>query len=60
MKKPTKNKIEKFVKLTDHTCACDDLTSFEMEVIEFSETCLEKLLKSLGMNHSAYNRIVVY
>ena len=24
--------FEKFVKLTDHTCACNDLTSFEYEV----------------------------
>ena len=30
--KPAKNQIEKFVKLTDRTCTCDDLTSFEYEV----------------------------
>ena len=27
--KPAKNKIEKFVKLTDHTYACNSLTNFE-------------------------------
>jgi hypothetical protein len=27
--KPAKKKFKKFVKSTDHTCACNDLTSFE-------------------------------
>ena len=27
--KPAKNYIKKIVKLTDHSCACNDLTSFE-------------------------------
>ena len=31
-KNPPKNKIKKYVKLTDHTCACSDLTNFECEV----------------------------
>ena len=30
-KKPPKIKFEKFMKLTDHTCACNNLTSFECE-----------------------------
>jgi hypothetical protein len=29
--KPAKNKIEKFVKLTDPTCTFNDLASFEYE-----------------------------
>ena len=29
--KPAKSMIEKFVKLTDHNCACKDLTNFEWE-----------------------------
>ena len=29
--KPAKIKVEKFVKLTDHTCVCYDLTSFEYD-----------------------------
>ena len=29
--KPAKVKVENFVKLTDHTCVCNDLTSFEYE-----------------------------
>jgi hypothetical protein len=29
--KPAKVKVEKFVKLTDHTYVCNDLTSFEYE-----------------------------
>ena len=29
--KPAKVKVEKFVKLTDHICVCNDLTSFECE-----------------------------
>ena len=29
--KPAKVKVEKFVKLTDHTCACNNLTNFECE-----------------------------
>ena len=31
IKNPPKNKIEKFVKFTDHNCACKDLTNFECE-----------------------------
>ena len=33
---PTKNQIEKFVKLTDHACACNDLTSFKYEKHEIT------------------------
>ena len=31
LQKPAKNEIQKFVKLMDHTRACNDLTSFECE-----------------------------
>ena len=31
MAKPAKNKIEKFVKLTDHSYACNSLTNFECD-----------------------------
>ena len=31
LKNPPKIKFEKIMKLTDHTCACNDLTSFECE-----------------------------
>ena len=31
LQKPAKNVILKIVKLTDHTCACNDLTNFECE-----------------------------
>ena len=31
-KNPPKMRFKKFVKLTDHTCACYDLTNFEFEV----------------------------
>ena len=30
-KNPPKMRFQKFVKLTDHTCACNDLTNFECE-----------------------------
>ena len=59
VKKPAKVKVEKFVKLTDHTCACNDLTSFEYEVhgmtgnrksFEYAETCMKKFVKSLQVN----------
>ena len=32
VKNPPKIRMKKIVKLTDHTCACNDLTSFEYEV----------------------------
>ena len=56
--KPAKNYIEKFVKLTDHTCACNDLTSFEYEVHQLTgsgcylnmQQILKKLVKSLQLN----------
>ena len=32
LQKPAKNVILKIVKLTDHTCACNNLTNFESEV----------------------------
>ena len=31
-KNPPKMRFKTFVKLTDHTCACNDLTNFECEV----------------------------
>ena len=45
-------------KLTDHTCACNDLTNFEYEahanrkrkLWEFVESCLYKLVKWLELN----------
>ena len=37
-KKPPKIVSKKFVKLTDHTCACNNLTSFESEVHAITET----------------------
>jgi hypothetical protein len=30
-KKPAKKRFKKIVKLSDHTCACNDLTNFECE-----------------------------
>ena len=51
--------IEKFVKLMDHSCACNDLTSFEYEVhgmtgngsyFNIAETCMKKFVKSLQVN----------
>ena len=52
-----KNLIQNwFVKLTDHTCACNDLTSFEYEVHDLTGNgsyvsfVLEKLVKSLWAN----------
>jgi len=46
------------VKLTDCTCACNDLTSFECEAqatgngsyVKFADTSMEKLVKSSRMN----------
>ena len=31
-KKPAKMQFKKFVKLTSHTCSCNDLTNFEYQV----------------------------
>jgi hypothetical protein len=50
LKKPAKKRYKKFVKLSDHTCACNDLTNFECEAQAIAETCMEKLVKSLWMN----------
>ena len=57
MAKPAKNKIEKFVKLTDHSYACNSLTNFEYEAHtitgngnQSAESCLEKLVKSHLVN----------
>ena len=43
--KPAKVKVEKFVKLTDHTCVCNDLTSFEYEAHTMTRngSCLKML-----------------
>ena len=37
-KKPAKNYIEKFVKLTDHTCAWNNLANFDMKCNQSQET----------------------
>ena len=51
-------RLKKIVKLTDHTCACNDLTNFECgaqvtrngSLCQFAATCMEKLVKSLVVN----------
>ena len=51
-------RFKKFVKLTGHTCAGNDLTSFEYEdhaktgngSYEYADTCPEKPVKSLRGN----------
>ena len=58
VKNPPKIRLKKFVKLTGHTCACNNLTSFEYEdhaktgngSYEYSDTCTKKLVKSLWGN----------
>ena len=58
-KNAPKIRFKKVVKITDHTCACNDLTNFEYEghsttgngsYVNLQETCLEKLVKSLQVN----------
>ena len=59
LQKLAKNEIKKFVKKTDHTCARNGLTNFECraqtgnrkrKLYKFSETCMEKFVKSLWVN----------
>ena len=53
-KNPPKITLEKFVKLSGHTCVCNNLTSFECEVhknrkqkwCKSAENCFGKLVKS--------------
>ena len=47
LQKPAKNKIKKFVKLTDHTCYCRNR---KWKLCEFAEPCMEKLVKSFWVN----------
>ena len=47
LQKPAKNKIKKFVKLTDHNCACRNR---KWKLCEFAEPCMEKLVKSFWVN----------
>ena len=47
LQKPTKNDIQKFVKLTGYSYVCNGLTNFECnnrkrKSSEFAKTCLEK------------------
>ena len=51
-KKPAKKRFKKIVKLSDHTCACNDLTNFECEATGYgiyvtAENCMKKLVKQL-------------
>ena len=56
--KPAKNEIQKFVKLTDRTCACNVLTNFECEVqatgngsyVNLQKLLMENLVKSPWAN----------
>ena len=51
LKKPAKNKVKKFVKLMNHTCTCNDLTSFEYKTHSpETEICLEEHVKSHQVN----------
>ena len=58
VKNPPKMRFKKFVKLTGHTCAGNDLTSFEYEdhaktgngSYEYADTGTKKLVKSLWGN----------
>ena len=56
VKNPPKIRLKKFVKLTDHTCACNDLTSFEYEAHIMTgngkhvETSLAKFVKLFQVN----------
>ena len=50
-------RFKKFVKLTNHTCACNDLTNFECEAQATGngsyvklQKHMEKLVKSPGVN----------
>ena len=55
-KNPLKIRFRKIVKLTGHTCVCNDLTNFECEAQatgngsseHFWETCMENLVNHLG------------
>ena len=55
---PTKMRFKKFVKMTDHTCSCNDLTNFWYEtrndrkrkLFEYAGIWMEKLVKSLWVN----------
>ena len=47
------------MKSTDHSCACNNLTSFEYEVhgmtgngsfLKYAETCMKKFVKSFQVN----------
>ena len=49
---PVKNLIQKFVKPTDHTCACNDLTSFEYEVHTMTGNGSYVNLKKLAWQNS--------
>ena len=59
-KSPPKMRFKKFVKLTDHTCACNHLTNSESvcvlcydrkrKLFEFAGICLEKFVKSHQVN----------
>ena len=57
-KNPPKITFEKIVKLSGHTCVCNNLTSFECEVhknrkrkwCKSAENCFEKLVKSHQVN----------
>ena len=55
---PPKMRFKKFVKMTDHTCSCNDLTNFWYEtrnerkwkLFEYAGLWFEKLMKSLWVN----------
>ena len=44
-KSPPKMRFKKFVKLTDHTCACNDLTNFECEAQAIGNRSCENFQK---------------
>jgi hypothetical protein len=54
--KPAKVKVENFVKLTDHTCVCNDLTSFEYEAQATGNRILQ-LFVLIFFNKSATNNL---
>ena len=58
VKNPPKMWLKKFVKFTDHTCACHDLTNFEFEGNTIagngSYVNLQKLAEKNLWNHRTY------
>jgi hypothetical protein len=56
-------RFKKFVKLTDHTGACNDLTNFKSEALaKTGNGCYEnmpKLVWIISSNHNAMNELIL-